>query len=214
MRRRIMASVGGKALPYDAEVEYLESSGTQWIETGKYGSRVHVISAKCEWLVFTTIFGCRDGVYKNAVYCGCYGGNDGRYTPNYDNVDAGEFKDVVDGIPHVVSFGPDNVSLDGEKRYRNFTDFTTSYTIPLFGNRNGTNTVNPRTARIYWFEIEDVMMLIPIRFTNENGVSEGAMYDRVSGQLFRNAGTGAFIVGPDKASVASASSGGGTGLNA
>ena len=39
---------------------------------------------------------------------------------------------------------------------------------------------------------------IPVRFTNENGVSEGAMYDRVSGELFRNAGTGAFIIGPDK----------------
>lgn len=39
---------------------------------------------------------------------------------------------------------------------------------------------------------------IPVRFTNENGVSEGAMYDRVSGQLFRNAGTGEFIIGPDK----------------
>ena len=27
---------------------------------------------------------------------------------------------------------------------------------------------------------------------------EGAMYDRVSGQLFGNAGTGAFVIGPDK----------------
>ena len=36
------------------------------------------------------------------------------------------------------------------------------------------------------------------RYTNENGVSEGAMYDRVSGQLFRNAGTGALVIGPDK----------------
>ena len=39
---------------------------------------------------------------------------------------------------------------------------------------------------------------IAVRFTNESGVSEGAMYDRVSGELFRNAGTGAFIIGPDK----------------
>ena len=39
---------------------------------------------------------------------------------------------------------------------------------------------------------------IPVRFTNENGVSEGAMYDRVSGNLFRNAGTGAFVIGSDK----------------
>lgn len=40
--------------------------------------------------------------------------------------------------------------------------------------------------------------MIAVRFTNEQGVSEGAMYDRVSGQLFRNAGTGAFTIGPDK----------------
>ena len=40
--------------------------------------------------------------------------------------------------------------------------------------------------------------MLPVRFTNESGVLEGAMYDRVSGQLFRNAGTGAFIIGPDK----------------
>ena len=39
---------------------------------------------------------------------------------------------------------------------------------------------------------------IPVRFTNENGVSEGAMYDKVSDQLYRNAGTGAFVIGPDK----------------
>ena len=39
---------------------------------------------------------------------------------------------------------------------------------------------------------------IPVRFTNERGETEGAMYDRVSGQLYRNSGTGAFIIGPDK----------------
>lgn len=39
--------------------------------------------------------------------------------------------------------------------------------------------------------------LQPVRFTNENGVSEGAMYDKVSGTLFRNAGTGEFVIGPD-----------------
>lgn len=28
------AAWSGEALPYDAEVEYLESTGTQWIDTG------------------------------------------------------------------------------------------------------------------------------------------------------------------------------------
>lgn len=40
---------------------------------------------------------------------------------------------------------------------------------------------------------------IPVRFTNEQGQSEGAMYDRVTRRLFRNQGTGAFQWGPDVA---------------
>ena len=50
----------------------------------------------------------------------------------------------------------------------------------------------------------------PVRFTNENGVSEGAMYDRANPTigmnpdgsarddgLYRNRGTGAFLYGND-----------------
>lgn len=54
---------------------------------------------------------------------------------------------------------------------------------------------------------------IAVRFTNENGVSEGAMYDRrgIGGMnpdgsprydgLYRNRGTGAFVIGPDKVAI-------------
>lgn len=53
--------------------------------------------------------------------------------------------------------------------------------------------------------------LQPVRFTNENGVTEGAMFDRANPTvgmnpdgsarddgLYRNRGTGAFVIGPDK----------------
>lgn len=55
-------------------------------------------------------------------------------------------------------------------------------------------------ARIYRVVIKqgsNTWDFIPVRFTNENGVSEGAMYDKVSKQLFRNKGTGSFVIGPD-----------------
>ena len=52
---------------------------------------------------------------------------------------------------------------------------------------------------------------IPVRFTNEHGVLEGAMYDRVNPTvgmnpdgsprtdgLYLNRGTGAFVIGQDK----------------
>lgn len=38
----------------------------------------------------------------------------------------------------------------------------------------------------------------PVRFTNEHGISEGAMYNKVSKVVFRNSGTGSFTIGPDK----------------
>lgn len=60
-------------------------------------------------------------------------------------------------------------------------------------------------SRICSFWIKDattgqsLIDFIPVRFTNEFGQSEGAMYDRVSRQLFGNQGTGTFTIGPDKA---------------
>ena len=46
--------------------------------------------------------------------------------------------------------------------------------------------------RVYSFKTESIDM-IPVRVG-----TEGAMYDRVSRKLFRNAGTGSFTIGPDK----------------
>ena len=63
-------------------------------------------------------------------------------------------------------------------------------------NRNGTTTGFCKT-RVSSFIVKEngvtVCDLIPVR---KNGV--GYMYDRVSGTLFGNSGTGAFTIGPDK----------------
>lgn len=69
--------------------------------------------------------------------------------------------------------------------------------IMLFKSGRG----NPASFRCSYFKLYDGEILvrdfIPVRFTNEQGMSEGAMYDKVSRQLFRNAGTGQFMIGPD-----------------
>ena len=38
---------------------------------------------------------------------------------------------------------------------------------------------------------------IPVRFLNEDGIWEGAMYDLISEELYCNQGSGNFIIGPD-----------------
>jgi hypothetical protein len=73
----------------------------------------------------------------------------------------------------------------------------------------------PSLARVFSFKIwiggAFIRDFIPVRFTNELGQSEGAMYDRANPTvgmnpdgsartdgLYRNRGTGIFVIGPDK----------------
>ena len=74
-------------------------------------------------------------------------------------------------------------------------------------------TITPAKLKVKSIQIKQggvtVRNFIPVRFTNEFGQTEGAMYDRVSGQLFRNQGTGSFVIGPVKARGASGQNGGG-----
>ena len=75
--------------------------------------------------------------------------------------------------------------------------------LGVFFNRGGTTLFHSKgcSCGFLFMKVGEMIArdFIAVRFTNESGVSEGAMYDRVSGELFRNAGTGAFIIGPDKA---------------
>ena len=69
----------------------------------------------------------------------------------------------------------------------------------MLWNRANNSLAKTRLVKVV-FSVDNTILgsFIPVRFTNEDGVSEGAMYDKVSGQLFGNSGTGAFVIGPDK----------------
>lgn len=94
----------------------------------------------------------------------------------------------------------------------NYTDLSSGDTVNINidldlsyeGNRNillfAVNRVNPyffSSYRLLSFQIKNktdktILELIPVRVGDE-----GFMYDRVSGKLFGNSGTGRFILGPD-----------------
>ena len=108
------------------------------------------------------------------------------------------------------------VLLDGTEIVRiNKPAFNPYYkTMGLFTRNLGDFYSYSIAGRIYWCTIETrdgvVRDFIPVRFTNEQGVSEGAMFDRANPTvgvnpdgsvrddgLYRNRGTGAFVIGPD-----------------
>lgn len=193
-------TTGGASLPYDAEVEYLESTGTQWIDTGIVG--VGGLSIELHFTpVYPTVtsyqdyFGASDGDNVKGYRCRNYGTTEWRAAIN-----AGGMADysvpLIDSV-NKLSFSQGAVSVNGVIYFSAGSSYTT-YSLYLFAFNNGGSVYRKSAMRLHLFNVAGQIDLVPVRFTNEQGVSEGAMYDRVSGQLFRNQGTGAFVIGPDK----------------
>ena len=196
-RRRVM----GKSLPYDAEIEYLETDGNAYIDTGLTVSYYRAIAGK--YYVPNAnnmIWGSR---VRDNNYFG-YHLRKGVKADTYLKVNDKEytFKDSKNIEMHEFLFDIGNayVVFDGVR-----TDFPAPSQLPIQESNNkeilfkfwGGGAVNGYdTKRIYYAKYLEAGVLmrdfIPVRIG-----STGYMYDKVSGQLFGNAGTGEFILGPD-----------------
>lgn len=182
---------------YDAEIEYLESTGTQWIDLGIYGNSYLEYEIKItfpthdEWRYY---FGAQTSDSSNRFSLMC-GSRSRLYCNNGTATNQKNFT-VSTGSPFVVKKINNNVYLNGTKMV-SFTNttYTTPRTIFLFAC-NAEDQTTPKTpmygAKVYYFKIGN-LDLIPVRIG-----TTGCLYDKVSGQLFGNSGTGSFILGPDK----------------
>ena len=191
-------------LPYDAEVEFLESTGTQYINTGivcniDYTIEIEalVTSYKQEGLL-----GSRQSS-SSKQHCLIFPSdkNQLRYScRDTSNLAANLlFVDFSLNTWHNVIIKYNNLYLDGVAyAYSKATRFTIPHVYYLFAvNTNGSAT-NLGTKYIRKLKISDqnnnvIMDLIPVRVGQV-----GYMYDKVSRQLFGNSGTGNFILGNDK----------------
>jgi hypothetical protein len=180
------------------EIEYLESTGTQYIDLGAKATLSTTI--EIDFLSTDTgmlrLFGARSAWNKNAFCLTYHETSDTRATFNYDNI--GSSSDLVfdvyldDGNWHTAkSNGSGHIQVDSISKKLSASSFRTPYNILLFAyNNNGTILCSKARIRRVKFNSLD---LIPVRVGNV-----GYMYDKVSGKLFGNAGTGKFILGPDK----------------
>ena len=209
----------GKALPYDEEVEDLESVpvGNEstmpltYIDTGIKSKTPITVTVDCELVTLmrnSMIFGSRSST-DGRVQFGTSGNNGGTSAVDmsigYGRVTNLNFLPTNGFHRYEIEFGQQTtVRYDDDLKLSEIRSlFSSDLTLWMFAS-NAFNGVYGAFSkmRISSFSVSTAGYLafdsIPVRFSNENGVSEGAMYDRVSGKLFGNAGTGAFIIGPDK----------------
>ena len=193
-----------KPLPYDAEVEYLESTGTQYIDINVECSINSSFEIICASTVTTEQFmGLIGSTGNNRFHISLFSVGETRgcissVQKSIVHSDTDFHRITLDARNKSASVDETTVSIDYNK-----AQFPSGIGFWIFGRYSP----NSSYQRKGFFKIKSFMFyddgisirdFIPVRFTNSLGQTEGAMYDRVSGQLFRNAGTGAFIIGPDK----------------
>lgn len=191
-------------LPYDAEVEYLESSNAQWIDTGVFPDRVSdsfdirvmIMSATRPYSSFCGSQNASTSVQYYTLGTAASSSSVRFFDPLCGPVDVPSetWMDI-----HVAN---GDVTIAGSRFTPTMASGIFSSHFALFGRLLGNAFVSSGAFRIaslsYYTNSVLVRDMIPVRFTNELGQSEGAMYDRVSKQLFRNQGTGSFLYGADK----------------
>ena len=197
LRNALMA---GKRLPYDAEVEFLESTGTQWIDTGySFNSATDKVELVFELLTTTPdykwVFGAYDATgnqYRLAIGRG-WGTN--RKTFGYGATTSYINDNLYYNGPHNYVANTSGAGIDGTTLVA-FANFSTESNIILFSiPLDLTGYCSNSRIWSYKHYRNGVLVrdLIPVR----KG-TVGYLYDRVSGKLFGSAGTGDFVLGPDK----------------
>ena len=196
-RRGMMQAQGG--LPYDAEIAYLESTYGQYIELPIYGQKGLNYEVRVDFPTGT-------GHSNYPVVLGAQTSDTSRrytlmisITSNkaYFNLNNVEKYFAITAATHIYKFENQKAYIDGTLKWTfSASDFVTPFPIILFNfSDNGVVNINRSVGtRLYYCRFYGTanLDLIPVRVG-----TTGYMYDRVSGQLFGNSGTGDFILGPD-----------------
>lgn len=192
------------------EVEYLESTGTQYIDTGfKANTHTTHLAISIEFTNTTIaqgVFGSRNKNTGDITSCNAFIMNANIFRPDWaqgSGSSSGNIS-ILTNTVYEMLITRGTLVINGYLRdYETQSSVDQYYNFLLFNFMNAGSPYKTglygkvRYAQIYSDSIL-VRNFIPVRFTNEDGVSDGAMFDTVTGELFRNIGSGDFIIGPDK----------------
>lgn len=207
MAKKLYASIEkSRGLPSGyRQLEYIESSGTQYIDTGiSYGSSNYntlrmVIQNYYPTLTspYWLVNGCsgNNGIF----YVGCANSSGAVYYGNGSNINTG--KTAGAGVVHEWDYNAKDgtLILDGETIATGISYSVPSGSLPiiLFGYSTTTTNVDKHIERLYSCKIYDNNRLVRdfVPCVNPNEII--GLYDTVNGVFYANAGSGTFTAGSD-----------------
>lgn len=191
-------------LPYDAEIEYIKSSGTQYINTGILPDDTTKVELKgvFKYSPATTRFGSRAGDTSLQFDVITDSNNNVRIDFGTGNKTYSWWavgKHIVSAI--IIDASTKNAAVEyggniATHTYTSSFPSQSSYPLTLFAFNSAGNILlaSDMTVSSFrcWKSDALVMDMIPVRVG-----TTGYMYDKVSKTLFGNAGTGDFVLGND-----------------
>ena len=193
-----------KRKPYYCEVEYLEGTGTQYIDTGIIPTGAYTVIAKAKYNDLgsgsSKLFGSRNGSSSKEFIFTAGSLNGAVFTIGYGTNTITATGIDSDTNIHIFKLSKGTGYVDNAiaKQFPQ-ESFTGDYPIYLFGANYAGTENGLSSTRFYYEEIYDgndvlVQNLIPCR---RNSDSVLGMYDTVTGNFLTNAGTGTFTAGSD-----------------
>ena len=190
-------------MPADVQqIEYLESTGTQWIDTGYYPDKYTGVNTKFENDTVsndTSAFGtlksngsCRfqTFVWDKKIY----------FSLNSTSVIV---PGALEGDIVELDWNNGNIKFkinnsDYKTAHFNVSDFVPVKHLCLFTScRDDMGIVSGKgTIKLYYFKIYDNDVLVRDMIPVLDGEGVPCMYDRVEKKFYYNAGTGQFVAGP------------------
>ena len=195
----IFQFVPGPKLPSGyTELEYIQSSGTQYIDTGFKPNQDTRVVTKFDMIQTDTawrkLWGSgsgsynldfalwNDGTTKLQSYYGTKTNNAVPITSMSLNVDAN--KNIWEYSGETITFDKNN--------------FTCAYSMYIFNvNKDNSSAYLPGMMKLYFFKIYNNEVLVRDFIPCKNPSGAIGLYDTVNNQFYQNVGSGTFIAGPE-----------------
>lgn len=181
------------------ELEYLQSSGTQYIDTGVKPNQDTRTTTAILLLSEATsyVFGSRDSKANN--YNNRYGILfNGKYRSDYGNGNGIIFSDsLTTGQKYSIDKNKNICSIGEETVTNQAAVFQSSFPMYISGVNEGGVASYLCSMRIYQFQVynsgQKIREFVPVRAPN----GSAGLYDLVEHRYYSNAGTGSFEEGPE-----------------
>ena len=179
-------------------LEYIQSSGKQYIDTGfnpNQNTAIYVSAELTEKTIYPTIFGARNSnaqmywMYNNGynsfstTFTAKINATENKFTSDF----SGEQTYSVDS--GIVKVGNSSISVE-------MGTFQSQYTMFLFGVNNADSLQYPAKMKLYSCKIYDNGTLVRDFVPCQNTDGEIGLWDDVSSLFYANSGTGTFTAGP------------------